>query len=187
MSNFLPACLFWGEKINFETLRFSEKHVSDECQNIEDKNLTRPLNYHNRTGHKLTNDKCQLQDRLSGIKKFADDNQLLINEKKTKIIMFNKSQKFAFMPEFSICGDKQLEVVEELKLLGLTLTSDLSWQTHVDNICKKAYANLWMITRLKNLGASSAILLDLYSKFVRSSVEYAVPACPNRENTKKLL
>ena len=33
-----------------------------------------------------------------------------------------------------------------------------------------------MITRFKILGASNDILLDLYNKFVRSAVEYAVPA-----------
>ena len=35
---------------------------------------------------------------------------------------------------------------------------------------------LWMLRRLKNVGAGSKILLDLYQKHIRSILEYSVPA-----------
>ena len=56
------------------------------------------------------------------------------------------------------------------------MRSDLKWNSHVKYICKKSNTGLWMIRRLKKLGASSTLLLDVYNKHVRSLLEYAVPA-----------
>ena len=70
---------------------------------------------------------------------------------------------------------KFIEVVDQMKLLGLTISSDLKWHTQVKSMCKKAYCSIWMLTRLKKLGASEKMLLDLYQKHVRSVVEYATP------------
>ena len=70
------------------------------------------------------------------------------------------------MPEFSVID---IEVVDEMKQLRLTT----GVVPHVENICKKALTNLWMITWLKKLGASKEILTDLYTKHVKSLVEYA--------------
>ena len=77
-----------------DDLTVAESIKLKESLQKEDRDLPKPLNYHNRTAHKLTNDKCQLQDMLNSIDTYADENQLLINERKTKLIMFNKSQKY---------------------------------------------------------------------------------------------
>ena len=41
---------------------------------------------------------------------------------------------------------------------------------------KKAYKRLWIIRRLKNLGANREALLQIYTKQVRSVLELSVPA-----------
>ena len=41
---------------------------------------------------------------------------------------------------------------------------------------KKATKRLWLIRRLKNLGASQFDLVDMYRKQVRGVLELAVPA-----------
>ena len=48
-----------------------------------------------------------------------------INESKTKLMIFNKSRKYDFPPEYSFSNNEILEVVEETRLLGIILTSDL--------------------------------------------------------------
>ena len=80
------------------------------------------------------------------------------------------------MPEIEILGQAQLEVVEEYKVLGLMITTDLKWNSHVKFICQRGYSKLWMLRRLKKLGASTKILIDMYFKHVRSILEYASPA-----------
>ena len=51
----------------------------------------------------------------------------------------------------------------------------MRFSDNTDYICHKGYARLWMIRRLKNLGASHSELLDIYQKQVRSVLELAVP------------
>ena len=98
-----------------------------------------------------------------------------VNSEKTKVVLFNKSTKYDFMPKIHVNPNENVEVVDKIKLLGVIISSDMKWHKHVSYICKKGYANLWALRRLKKLGASSDILLDLYQKQVRSVMEYAVP------------
>ena len=58
-----------------------------------------------------------------------------INCKKTKAILFNSSRNNDFLPKLTIENNQELEVVEELKLLGVIITSDLKWNAQCDSIC----------------------------------------------------
>ena len=60
-----------------------------------------------------------------------------------------------------------LEQVETFKYLGVLLSSDLSWSSHIDFICTKAH---WSDGNVDNHS-----LLELYSVLVRSHLEYAAP------------
>ena len=47
-----------------------------------------------------------------------------LNFKKTKLMVFNNAKSMDFMPDFSIEGNN-IEVVEEMKVLGLIIRSDM--------------------------------------------------------------
>ena len=49
-----------------------------------------------------------------------------INYKKTKTMLFNPCTSLDFMPNLDL-GGHELELVEEMKLLGLMITSDMKW------------------------------------------------------------
>ena len=74
-------------------------------------------------------------------------------------------------------GGDFLEVVDKVTLLGVKLRCDMRFSDNTDFICQKGYARLWMIRRLKNLGASQSELIDIYQKQVRSVLELAVSVC----------
>ena len=99
---------------------------------------------------------------------------MLINSEKTKVMLFNTGTKYDFMPNLQINDGEFLEVVEEFKLLGVVLQSNLKWYANTDYMCKKGYARLWMIRRLKGLGASIDEMLDVYEKQIRCVLELAV-------------
>ena len=88
---------------------------------------------------------------------------------------FSIRKKYDGRPRLAVSGDDFLEVVESYKLLGVIVRSDLKWTENTDNICKKGYSRLWLIRRLKSLGASESEMLDVYSRQVRSILELAVP------------
>ena len=50
-----------------------------------------------------------------------------------------------------ILGGTVLDNVEKIKYLGITITNDLKWNTHVSNICTKANSTLGFLRR--NLAA----------------------------------
>ena len=52
----------------------------------------------------------------------------------------------------------------------------MKWHTNTEQMVKKAYKRLWIIRRLKSLGAAKSELVDIYEKQVRCVLELAVPA-----------
>ena len=76
-----------------------------------------------------------------------------INYKKTKVMIFNPCKSIDFMPELSV-ENNDLEVVDEMRLLGLIIRSDMKWLSNTDNSVMKANKRLWIlrsIWELKNL------------------------------------
>ena len=72
-------------------------------------------------------------------------------------------------------NSKELEVVQEIKLLGVIIRNDLSWGPNTDYIVQKANKKLWCLRRLKKLGANTGDLMEVYTKQVRSQLELSVP------------
>ena len=97
-----------------------------------------------------------------------------LNKEKSKVMVFNSSNKHDFMPKLSLETGTNLDVVESYQLLGVIHQSNLKWGRNTDYICSKAYDRIWMIRRLKQLGATIDELLDVYYKQVRSVLEFSV-------------
>ena len=97
-----------------------------------------------------------------------------INTKKTKMMLFNQSRSVDFQPDISIEEDA-IELMEETKLLGVVITSDLKWRKNTEYLSARGYSRLWMIKRLKKLNCPIEELLDTYIKQVRSIMEMACP------------
>ena len=145
---------------------------------ITNPNPTLPLSYHDRTNHILPPESYQLQEQLHQLVRYSESNQMVINEDKCKVMIFNTSRKYDATPRLTLSGmggNDHLEVVESFKLLGIIIRSDLRWSENTDYLCQKGYKRLWLIRRLKALGASQSELLDVYVKQVRSILELGVP------------
>ena len=138
------------------------------CLKEDHRPQEKPLNFHSRTGHMFIEDKTRTIQKLQEIKKFAKTNQMSINSQKTKLMFINKSLKYDSMPEIQVTLGENLEVVEEYEILWIIVSTDMKWNKHVDYICKRGYSQLWTLRRLKKLGASSKILIDIYEKHIRS-------------------
>ena len=155
---------------HFQTIAISCKLVKS-LANIVPQQLTKvheserpqPDIFHSRTGHTLDLENSRVFKQLKETEKFAERNQMKINHRKTKIITFNPCRNVDFTPEIKL-GNTEIEVVEEIKLLGLTIRSDLKWTTNTQNMILKANKRLWMLHRLKNLGAKDEDLLEMYVK-----------------------
>ena len=88
----------------------------------------KPLDFNERTCQVLPPQNNLLQHYLDDAEEFTSQNKMKINPTKTKIIQFNKSRKHDFPPELSLSSNEKLEVVSEIKLVGVVVSQDLKWQ-----------------------------------------------------------
>ena len=58
----------------------------------------------------------------------------------------------------------------------MTLSSDLSWNSHVDGIVSKARKQVFLIYQLKRAGIGQCDLVRIFISVIRPVVEYACPA-----------
>ena len=65
----------------------------------------------------------------------------------------------------------ELELVDSLKLVGITITSDLSWNTNVNVVIKKAAKRLYFLVQLKRAKVPSNDLGLFYIACVRSVLD----------------
>ena len=134
-----------------------------------------PLNYHEQPGLYLPPEDSILQHQLADLLNFTEKNKMRVNYKKTKIIPFNTTKKYDFLPSLSFPNSDPLEVIYETRLLGVTINSNLSWQPHVDDICRRATGKLWVLVRFKAMGGTTDQLLRVFQSRIRSTLEFASP------------
>ena len=59
-------------------------------------------------------------------------------------------------------NEKTIEKVSHIKMLCVTVSNDLTWNIHVDNIVSKAGKRLYMLYQLKRGGISQRELVQIY-------------------------
>ena len=68
-----------------------------------------------------------------------------------------------------------LILFSDAKLLGVTISSDLSWNAHITEVIKKAAKRLYFLIQLKRARVSQKDLCLFYVTCVRSVIDYAAP------------
>lgn len=111
-----------------------------------------------------------LNSSLERLSKWCADWQMSLNLSKT-VCMSITRKKSPLLFNYSI-GNYSLLRVSSYKYLGLTITSDLRWNTHVSNICSRAMSKLGFLRRYMKHGSRETKLL-LYKTLVRPMLEYA--------------
>ena len=176
----LITCKKSMKRLNEIHLKYVDDLSIAETVNMKDLGTTpvesrpQPDPFHARTGHVLKPEQSRVYSQLLRTQRYAIDNGMKVNPKKTKLMIFNPAKAYDFMPSFPF-NNQEIELVEETKLLGLVVSSDMSWSANTGYIVTRCNKKLWILRRLKRLGATCEDLLDVYTKQVRSILEYAVP------------
>ena len=118
----------------------------------------------------LPTENFRMQGILNDMTDLTNDNLMKINEGKSNYIIYSRSKQ-----EFSTrlyLNEAPLERVSVIKLLGLWLEEDMSWNENTKQICTKAFSRVRMLSQLKYAGISRDDLLTIYKLFIRSVTEY---------------
>ena len=126
-----------------------------------------------------------LQNDLKKLENWEEKWLMEFNTDKCHVLRVTRKQN-PIIHEYTL-HDKVLETVNSAKYLGVTLTSDLRWNRHVENIAYKANQSLGFLRR--NLRINSPNLKSLaYNTLVRPLLEYSSASWDpyTKENVKKL-
>ena len=134
----------------------------------------KPLEFFEHTGYTLKSNTNELQSDLDNLKEFTDINRMIINQKKTLIMKFNFRKSLDFPPIFNIGDGSMLNIVNETKILGIILSDNLKFNSHVEYMLSRANKKVWTLRRMKILNLDTTILTDYYCKEIRSILEYGV-------------
>ena len=82
---------------------------------------------------------------------------------------------------------KEVEVASAAKLLGPTISANLTWNAHIEEVVKKASKRFYFLVQPKRTKLSPTGLILFYNTCVRSVVDYAVQVfiapCHNNSST----
>ena len=98
------------------------------------------------------------QDHLNYISGWTNENLMKLNEAKCNFMVFSRTKE-EFTTRLSI-NDVTIDRKQVSKLLGVWISEDMSWSKNCQEICRKAYSRLSMITKLKYLGVSKDDLVS---------------------------
>jgi hypothetical protein len=139
-----------------------EKYIDDmtQCVAIDLKKATvpdpspiLPSQFHERTGHILPKEENPLIEQVELLKIYATKHGMKINEQKTKIMLFNRATSVDVLPKLEISEGNLVELVDEMKLSGVMVSSDLKWKSNTNYMVARCYQKMWMLRNLKNFGA----------------------------------
>ena len=160
-----------------------------DLKKYRDNDMVRPLNYRDRTLHYLPNESSALQTKIMELDQFCQIQQFVINDEKTKTVIFNTARSTDFTPNMKNMQGQTYENVESFRLLGVDFCTDpkkgLNLETYLINCIQKGYNNLWILRRLAEMGVPIEHIFLAYTSRIRIFAEMNVPLW-NFSLTKKM-
>eukprot|EP00061_Rhincodon_typus_P001815 g15858.t1 len=115
----------------------------------------------NVVGQISNNDKSNLRREIEGLVTWCNENNLSLNVGKTKEPIIDFRKKGGEHAPIYINGT-DVERVESIKFLRVTITDNLSWISHVDVTVKKVQQHLFFLRQLMKFAMSIRTLTTFY-------------------------
>ena len=87
-----------------------------------------------------------------------------------KIMTFNFTDKFQFASRLELDGIP-LEMVNQIKILGVLVTNDLKWDINTNELTKKTYSRMRLLNKVIEFGCSKSELLCLKNEKTKAIVQ----------------
>ena len=144
-----------------------------------------------RTGRQLPQIINQIQIDLNNLNDWASLWGIKLSLTKTVGIIFSLHKKGCKSHNLNLkIGKEPIKQVNEVKFLGVTFDSELTFNKHINNIVESTKKTLNLLKAIKgtNWGASTKSMLMVYNACIRSRLDYGaqVFCCASDNALKKL-
>ena len=109
------------------------------------------------------------QSKFDVLQSWFKCNYSSINESKTKVLPLGDNP-----PYYELFADRTrppLEVVHDMKLLGLTIDSSLSFKAHIKSVCNKDKVKVSARRRVRKF-VPSEVMVNIYKALILPHLEY---------------
>ena len=116
-----------------------------------------------------------LQVALNILQTWCENNGMVLNPSKTKVLLITTSQKRSRLlnsKSLSLKYDNiTLDITSGDKILGVYINQNLKWDTHVSYLRKKISTNVWLLSRIKsNIPLNYRIIY--YKAYIQPHLDY---------------
>ena len=94
-------------------------------------------------------------------------NRFQLNTDKCKELRIAFAKNKPYLPPLMACGNA-FDVVDSAKLLGVTITRNLTWNLHVAVVIKRTSKRLYFLLQLKRAHVPKSDLVTFCTSYVRS-------------------
>ena len=143
-------------------------HTKDRLKYVDD------LSIYQACPVDCVNDQSTLQEVTDQICEWANAHKMILNTDKCQIMHFFSAKKPLVLPDITIRGTS-LPTVSQTKLLGVTISNDMSWWAHVDDIISKGSKALYMLYAMKKFHPPQEQMVKVYVTYIRPLLEYCAP------------
>ena len=120
----------------------------------------------------------RLQEEWRHLEEWSNNIGLYLNYQKSVIMNFNTKKSLQLSCVFSANGTP-ISCVTSHKLLGVTFSTNLSWNSHVSDVVSKCYRRFFILRNLRRAGCPSHVIKKCYIAFIRAILTYSFPAFCN--------
>ena len=114
-----------------------------------------------------------LQQDVEALGEWANNNYFTFNPAKSKAMVFSRKRRPVPVPSYFKLNGSKLEIVDSVKYLGITISSDLTWSKHINIIGSKARKLVGLLFRQFYRCADTDTIRKLYITIIRLHLEYA--------------
>lgn len=114
----------------------------------------------------------KIQQSMDEISLWSTNNLFQINGTKCKELTITFRKDDLDYDAIKI-QNNEVDKTSEAKILGLTITDNLKWNSHIDEIVKKSSKRIYLLKQLKLSGVESSALIRFYCACIRSVLEYS--------------
>ena len=107
---------------------------------------------------------------------WSRENKLQLNTEKCKEIIIDfKKEKNSFDP--IVIEGKELDIVNHAKILGVTVSNNLLWNNHINDVIRKANKRLYFIVLLKRARLPAEDIICFYctcTRFLSTARQFSI-------------